>query len=177
MGTSTSPRTSRSGWRSPLTLAVGGMLAALIFVATSLLTFPIPMTSGYVHLGDAIILLGAGLLGWLAIPAAALGSMLADLLLGYVTYALPTFLIKGAVAAIAALGAKRKPLALKALFFLLAEVVMVLSYFLVEWLLMGYGAAGAWANVPGNAIQGASGIILAMVFLPLLGRVKLPGAR
>ena len=61
-------------------LAFGGMLAALVFAATYLFKIPISITQGYIHLGDAFILLGAVLLDWTAVPAAAIGSLLAVIL-------------------------------------------------------------------------------------------------
>ena len=39
---------------------------------------PVSITQGYIHLGDGFILLGASLLGWASIPAAAIGSALAE---------------------------------------------------------------------------------------------------
>ena len=88
-------------------LAFGGMLAALVFAATYLFKIPISITQGYIHLGDAFILLGAVLLDWTAVPAAAIGSLLADLIAGYPLYCLPTFLIKAGVAAIAVVGCRK----------------------------------------------------------------------
>lgn len=44
-------------------LAFGGMMAALVFAATYLFKIPISITQGYIHLGDAFILLGAGAAG------------------------------------------------------------------------------------------------------------------
>ena len=84
-----------------LTLALSGMMAALVFVATYFFKLPVSITQGYIHLGDGFILLGASLLGWASVPAAAIGSALADLLGGYTLYILPTFVIKGLVAAVA----------------------------------------------------------------------------
>ena len=84
-----------------LVLALGGMMASLVFVATYFFKLPVSITQGYIHLGDGFILLGASLLGWASIPAAAIGSALADLLGGYTLYILPTFVIKGLVAAMA----------------------------------------------------------------------------
>ena len=83
-----------------LTLALSGMMAALVFVATYFFKLPVSITQGYIHLGDGFILLGASLLGWASVPAAAIGSALADLLGGYTLYILPTFVIKGLVAAV-----------------------------------------------------------------------------
>lgn len=166
----TAPGSNRFG---PQQLALGGLLAAVVFVATAFLKLPIPMAQGYVHLGDGFILLGAALMGYVAVPAAALGSLLADVLLGYVPYALPTFLIKGAVAAVAVLGTRQKNLLLRILLLALAEGIMVFGYFLAEGWLLGLGAAGAWANVPGNALQGGSGVLIALALMPMLGRIKL----
>ncbi|MEG1678413.1 MAG: ECF transporter S component, partial [Clostridia bacterium] len=38
-----------------LTLAYGGMLAALVFVATCFFRIPVAVTQGYIHLGDGFI--------------------------------------------------------------------------------------------------------------------------
>ena len=157
-----------------LQLSFGGMLAALIFVATSFFKLPVSITQGYIHLGDGFILLGAALLGNpTAIIAAALGSALADLLGGYTMYILPTFLIKGAVAlvAVAAL-AKERPLWVRIACMIMAEAVMVLGYFLVEWLVLGYGLAAASGAVFPNIVQGLSGVIIGAALLPLMKRVK-----
>lgn len=156
------------------TLALGGMLAALIFVATSFFKLPVSLTQGYIHLGDGFILMGASLLGGsTAVIAAALGSSLADLLGGYTMYILPTFLIKGAVAAVAVqFLVKERPLWLTAAGMLLAEGVMVIGYFLIEWLVLGYGLAAAAGAVFPNIVQGLSGVIIGMLLLPVIRRVK-----
>lgn len=156
-----------------LRLSLGGMLAALIFVATSFFKLPVSITQGYIHLGDGFILLGAALLGNTAIIAAALGSALADLLGGYTMYILPTFLIKGAVAVVAvAFLHKERPLWVHIAGMALAEAVMVLGYFLAEWLILGYGLAAASGAVFPNIVQGLSGVIIGAVLLPLMKRVK-----
>ena len=155
------------------TLTLASMLAALIFVATSFFKLPVSLTQGYIHLGDGFILLGAALLGNTAIIAAALGSALADLLGGYTIYILPTFLIKGtmAVVAVAAL-AKERPLWVRAAGMIMAEAVMVMGYFLIEWLVLGYGLAAAAGAVFPNIVQGLSGVIIGVLLLPLIRRVK-----
>jgi len=159
---------------SVLQLALGGMLAALILVATSFFKLPVSVTQGYIHLGDGFILLGAALLGGpTAILAAALGSALADLLGGYTMYILPTFLIKGAMAvvAVAAL-AKERPMWVRIAGMVIAEAVMVLGYFVAEWLVLGYGLAAAAGAVFPNIVQGLSGVVIGVVLLPLMERVK-----
>jgi len=156
------------------TLALGGMLAALIFVATSFFKLPVSITQGYIHLGDGFILLGASLVGGgTAVIAAALGSALADLLGGYTMYILPTFLIKGAVAAVAVAFLRgKRPLWVRITGMALAEAVMVLGYFLIEWLVLGYGLAAASGALLPNIVQGLSGVVIGTALLPLMTRVK-----
>ena len=67
-------------------LVQAGALAALSCAATMVLRIPSP-TGGYLNLGDAVVLLGAYLLGpaWGAL-AGGIGPALADLLAGYAAY-------------------------------------------------------------------------------------------
>ena len=123
-----------------------------------------------VHLGDGAIFLSVLLLGPLGIPAAAVGSMLSDLIGGYMVYVLPTFLIKGLVALVAwKLCRKDQPL-LALLSFLLAEAVMVLGYFLLEWAL--YGVASAAAAIGPNVVQGIAGVLIGMLCLLITPRLE-----
>ena len=155
-------------------MALGAMLAALIFVATSFFKLPVSLTQGYIHLGDGFILLGAFLLGGnAAVVAAALGSALADLLGGYTVYILPTFLIKGAVGAVAVWTlAKERPVWLRVAGLVAAEAVMVLGYFLAEWLVLGYGWAAAVGAVIPNIMQGVSGVVISLALMPMARQVK-----
>lgn len=157
---------------SPLGLALGGMMAALVFVATSFLRLPLSM-QGYIHLGDGFILIGAFLLGRISVPAAAVGSMLADLMAGYPVYCLPTFIIKALVACVAVYAVSgRKPYWLTVLWLAVAELVMVLGYFVVEWLILDYGIAAAAGDVLPNLVQGASGVAIGALLIPALRGVK-----
>lgn len=154
-------------------LTLTSMLAALIFVATSFFKLPVSLTQGYIHLGDGFILLGAALLGAPAVIAAALGSALADLLGGYTVYILPTFLIKGLVGAVAVWTlVKERPVWLRIAGLIAAEAVMVLGYFLAEWLVLGYGWAAAVGAVIPNIMQGISGVVIAVVLTPMVQQVK-----
>ncbi len=146
-------------------LVLAAIFAALSCVATMLISIPMPATNGYINLGDGAVLLGAFLLGpGYGAAAGALGSMLADLLLGYAVYAPGTLLIKGLMALCAALvlGAlKNKPLAGSVVGGLTGELVMVFGYFLYESTVLGYGLAAA-ASIPGNGIQGLVGLVAAV---------------
>ena len=89
-------------------IVMAAMLAALVCVATMIVKIPSPL-KGYLNLGDCVVLLS----GWILSPvygflAAGIGSALADLFSGYVTYAPATFIIKGIMALIAYFGFSRR---------------------------------------------------------------------
>ena len=111
-------------------------------------------------------------------PAAAIGSALADLLRRlYALY--PAHLcIKGLVAAVAVCALRaRRPYWLTVALLVLAELVMAGGYFVTEWLLLGYGLAAAAGAVIPNLVQGFSGVVLGAVLIPLLRRVTPPAMR
>ena len=147
-------------------LALAGMMAAMVCVLT---IFPhIPLGSGYIHLGDGMILLGVMLLGPLGIPAAAIGSMLADLLV-YPSYAPVTLVVKALVALVAWLLYRRGHAGRTVLAFLTAEAVMVLGYFAYEWFVVPEFAV---ADILGNVMQGAAGVALGLVFSCAVPRLE-----
>ena len=151
-------------------LTLAGVMAALVFVMTYVPKVPVPVTGGYVHLGDGAIFLSVLLLGPLGIPAAAVGSGLADILGGYLVYALPTMLIKAAVAFITFKGWKEGSWLRAIVAFILAEAAMVAGYFAFESVM--YGAAAAWAAVSANCIQGVAGVVLGLTCHGLYPRMK-----
>lgn len=76
-----------------LRLVLGGLMAALVFVAT-LLSFP-NGAGGYTHLGDAMVVAAFMLLGRrTGALAAGIGAMLSDIILGYTMWAPFTFVAK-----------------------------------------------------------------------------------
>lgn len=152
-------------------LALGGLMAALVCVATSVFKLPVPITQGYIHLGDAFVLVSAAILGPLGVAAGAIGSLLADLLGGYFQYLLPTFVIKGLVGLVAYAGLKgSKPLWVEWLVLAAAEAVMVLGYFLAECLM--YGVASATGAVLPNVVQGLGGAVIGAVLIPVFRQVQ-----
>lgn len=83
-----------------LTLMVtAAVLAALTCVATMVVQIPMPLTKGYVNLGDVMVLTSVWLIGspW-GVAAAGIGSAMADLLTGYAYYAPATLIIKALMA-------------------------------------------------------------------------------
>lgn len=91
-------------------LAKAGLLAAMIFLLTAVVSIPIPGGAGYINLGDAGVLTAAALLGgWWGAACAGIGSALADLFLGFGVYAPATLVIKGGMALLAAFLLKKMP--------------------------------------------------------------------
>ena len=144
---------------------LAGVFGALTVLATLVIQVPTP-TNGYVNAGDAVILLGAFLLGpWYGAAAAGIGSGLADLLSGYVIYAPASLLIKTLMALTAGLlyaGRRKKSARLREEIVSVcsgaaAELIMVAGYFLYEWVLLG-SAGAALAGIPANLIQAVFGI-------------------
>ena len=73
-----------------------------------IIRIPTPGTGGYIHPGDALVILSGIILGPLyGFLAAGLGSCLSDFLGGYFFYVPATFLIKGLVALLTALACQR----------------------------------------------------------------------
>lgn len=155
------------------TVALGGVLSALIMLATAILKIPLPIPNGYVHLGDAAIFAAAVVVGPFAAVSAGLGSALADLISGYGQYALATFIIKFFMGLMAGYVLTRKPtlsMPLVGLLFTACEAVMVLGYLVFETFL--YGFAAALGAVPFNAMQGVAGIVLGIAILPIIRRLR-----
>lgn len=138
-------------------LVLAALFAALSCIMTMIVCIPAP--TGYVNLGDCAVLLSGWVLGpvWGGV-AAGIGSMLADVLNGWVSYAPATLIIKALMAVCAALIAQK----IKGRFgmilgALVSACVMTLGYLVYESVVLSYGA-GALASVPANLIQGAVGV-------------------
>ena len=149
-------------------IVVAALMAALACVATMIIKIPSPL-KGYINLGDCIVLTA----GWMLSPtygflAAGLGSALADLFAGYVTYAPATFVIKGLMALLAYYGFQLLHKTLgrlpsRIISGAAAEVLMVVGYFVFEGFL--YGFVPSMVNIPANCVQGVAGLIIGTVLM------------
>ena len=154
-------------------IVMAALFAALACVATMSIRIPTPGTGGYIHPGDAIVILSGVILGpvW-GLLAAGIGSAMADLLGGYFIYVPITFAVKGLIAFIAGmiyhkLGKTSKTQYTAVILGGITDIILVAGgYFLCEIPL--YGASAAAASIPANLIQGLGGLIIAFVLYPLL---------
>ena len=154
-------------------IVLSALLAALTCVATMVIKIPSPM-KGYLNLGDCVVLLS----GWMLPPfygalAAGLGSALADLFSGYVTYVPATFLIKAAMALVAHFLVHNRTATLSRRVFsgVCAELIMVLGYLAFETLL--YGFLPSLPNVLPNALQGVAGLVLGLALVKIFEKSNL----
>lgn len=154
------------------------LFAALSCAATMSVRIPTPGTGGYIHPGDAIVILSGIILGpvW-GFFAGGIGSCMSDLLGGYLVYVPITFLIKGLVALgsgmlyrrISHPGCSNRRICTAVAAGGILDIIFVAGgYFLFEFILYGAGAA---ASVPANIIQGASGLVLSLLLYPVLACV------
>ena len=153
-------------------LVMTGLFIALGYVATTVLMVPSP-TGGYMNLGDTVVLLGAYLLGPVyGAIAGGVGPALADLLGGYGIYVPATLVIKALMAVAAALlykalGKKTGALVVCGI---VAEVIMVVGYFVYEGFL--YGFAESATGIPSNLVQAAFGLVLSTLLTLALRQNK-----
>lgn len=158
-------------------IVISAMLAAFTAVLTLAIKIPSPI-GGYINLGDALVLFS----GWFMSPlygffAAGIGSALADILLGYAAYAPATFLIKGLMAVTAhfffrLLQKKSKPLVSMLISGALAELVMILGYYLFEAVFF-YGFMASTANIPANILQGIFSLFMGALITNALNKKNL----
>ena len=162
-------------------LVTAALFAALICVFTMSIRIPTPGTGGYIHPGDAaVILSGIFLDPVAAFLAAGIGSCMADFLGGYFIYVPITFVVKGLVAVVTSVVychgvSKGKSGKLAVLYGGITDILLVTGgYFLCESLL--YGPAAAFLSLPANGIQGISGLVIAGVLYPGLERTAVFGS-
>ena len=163
--------------RTTETIVFTAVFAALCCVATYVIVIPLPY--GYFNTGDIFVLLSGWFLGPIyGFIAAAIGSMLADILSGFVFYAPATFLIKGIDAVLAyyiwrllkaVIKKENLDFLPRAISAFVGELFMVFGYFLFESIL--YGIVGGTASLLGNALQGVICALVATIIVGILYRI------
>jgi len=163
-----------------------GLMAAIVFVATSIIH--VPSFMGVVHLGDSMVFVAALLLGKKkGAAASAIGMSLFDLLNGYTAWAPFTFVIKGVMAYIAGSIAYRRGYEGKNLLnnifaFIFAGIFMIAAYYFSGVIMAKYIVSTsitineafilAIKDIPGNIAQVVAGIVIAIPLSLSLNKVK-----
>lgn len=154
-------------WKA-IDITATALMAALVFLGTYILK--IPTLSGYVHLGDCMILLTVALFGIKkGALAGAIGAGLADLAGGFVYWVLPTLAIKCMWALVAGV-IMYKVMKGKRFGFVIGSVtggvLQTIAYTLIRAFL--YGSYTAIVEIPALAFQTLAGIVLSLVIYKML---------
>lgn len=154
-------------------LVLNGLMIALVCMATMVIQIPIPMTEGYVNIGDSIIFVASILFGPISgMIAGGFGSALADILTGYSHWALFTLLIKGFEGYIVGIIVRKNTNLIKNILATsLGVIIMVSGYLLAGTFLQGSFIV-ALGSVSSNMIQGIVSIIIGIPIASYLLTVK-----
>ena len=158
-------------------LTLTGLLIALVTVATMMITIPVPATEGFIHAGDGVIFFIAVFFGRKkGAIAAGLGSALADLLLGYSMWIIPTLIVKSIMGYIVGYIAEKGTRPHIGVFDLIAVSVGAI------WMASGYLVAGSFikgslsvalAGLPWDLVQGFGGVALFVPVALAMGKTQL----
>jgi uncharacterized membrane protein len=157
---------------STKTLVIASMLTALIFIITYQVAIPVPGTSAYLNMGDAVIYCAGMLLGapWAA-AVAGIGSAFADWAIGFPVYIPATLIIKGLMGFVCAMIMRKAKFSSFVLACVLGGAIMFTGYFIYELLFMG-GWGYAVQTVIGNLIQWAGGVAGGIALYSPVKRIK-----
>ena len=144
-------------------LTKSAVFAALIFLSTTYLSFPLPVM-GYIHPGDGIILLAAALLPMpYSLGAAVIGAGLADLAAGFPMYIPATIVIKAATVALISYRTK-KVVAPRNLTALLPVILVCAGGYYLYEVIITKSLVVPLASVPLNLAQSLCGAVIFVVF-------------
>ena len=161
-----------------LSLALAAIFGALVAAVTLSFVIPIPATSGYFNLGEALIYTAALLFGPFVGAFAGGSAAIADILVpGAAQFAPGTLLInffEGAI--VGFLNTKlQKRISNVGLSAAISVTIggfeMVSGYFIYEQLVLGYSMPLAFAEVPFNIVQMVIGLVIAVPIVYAVRRV------
>jgi uncharacterized membrane protein len=163
---------------APLKLALAAIFGALAAAVTISFVIPIPATSGYFNLGEAIVYTAALVFGPFVGGFAGGSVAIADILVpGAAQFAPGTLVIKGLEGVIVGFLNRKlqKHTSNLGLIATISVVVggleMVAGYFIYEQLFLGYSMAAALVEVPFNIVQMAVGLVVAVPIMYVVLRV------
>ena len=151
---------NRKKFRSASMLALSGILAALVAVATTIIRVPTPATGGYLNLGDTMVMFSAMVFGpVVGVFAGGVGSALGDIMGGYPGWAPITLVVKGIEGLLVGyIAMKSDSTGNLIVAGVIGGTAMVLGYFTFEAYM--FGVPAALTEVPGNTLQAVTGVLV-----------------
>lgn len=154
-------------------IVLNGLMIALVCIATMVIQIPIPMTEGYVNVGDSIIFITSILFGPIpGMVAGGLGSALADILTGYSHWALFTLLIKGFEGYMVGIVVKKNTSLIKNVFATLLGIIIMVSGYLIAGTFLQGSFIVSLGSVPSNIMQGIVSMIIGIPLASYLLTIK-----
>lgn len=163
-------------------IAAAAVMIAVVFVMTRVVQVSIG-PGGYIHFGDIALYVAAFLFGpVVGGVAGGAGTGLADLSSGYGAWAPGTFVIHGLQAFVAGLIAWRGGLARTILAVVVGGAIVVVGYFLYQWLLISAGSFNSFQADEGKSALATAAaavwpntfqvLVAAIVAVPLILAIR-----
>lgn len=150
---------------SARTIAVMAVCIAIVAVLVAVVPVPIPATGGFTHPGAVAEMFVAMAFGPLVgVVSAGVGAAIADLVLGYGSFAPLTLIAHGALGFLAGWLGWKKGWGGMLIGWIVGGLALVAVYFVGEATVYGFGVAGATAELPINLFQVALGILGILLF-------------
>jgi uncharacterized membrane protein len=138
---------------------------AIVAVLVAVVPVPIPATGGFTHPGAVAEMFVAMAFGPLVgMVSAGVGAAIADLVLGYGSFAPLTLIAHGSLGVLAGFLGWKKGWGGMLVGWIVGGLALVVVYFLGEATVYGFGTAGALAEVPINLFQIGLGILGILLF-------------
>lgn len=154
-------------------IVLNGLMVALVCLATIIIQIPVPITEGYINIGDSIIFISSILFGPITgMISGGVGSCLSDILSGYSHWALFTLVIKGLEGYIVGLIVRKNVTLFKnILATLVGTFIMVLGYLLAGSFLQGSFIVSL-SSIPSNFLQGVISMLIGIPIASYLLNIK-----
>lgn len=153
-------------------IVITALFTAITALCTAFISFHVLPNSGYIHFGDAIIMIAASILPLpFAVFTGAVGGAIGDLLTGAPQWAPFTFVIKALVALCFSSKGQKMLTARNAIGFIPMTAITIGGYYLAEALIYGNWVA-PYVSIPGNAFQSIGSAIIFCIFSVALDRFK-----
>lgn len=160
---------------SATSLAVIGVMVAVVAVLTSAIQIPIPATGGYIHFGDVGTFFASFALGpVIGGIAGGVGCAIADIVSGYASWAPLTLVAHGLQGLLAGYFGFRKGIVGMIVGWAVGSIALIAVYFLGEWFIYGFGYVGALAEVGPNLIQMVVGGVIGVPLVLAVRRAYPP---
>ncbi len=146
-------------------IALMAVCIAIVAVLVAVVPVPIPATGGYTHPGAvAEIFVSVAFGPIIGMVAAGIGAAIADLVLGYGSFAPLTLVAHGALGFLAGYLGWKKGWGGMIAGWIVGGLALVAVYFLGEATVYGFGFAGAAGELPINLFQVGLGVLGLLLF-------------